>query len=909
MSFLSNGLIRFEEYEIDRARWQLSWHGEPLPLNRKTFDLLLYLVDRRDRVVSKDELLQGLWPEQFVEESNLTQHVFLLRKALSRHESGRKMIETVPGRGYRFNATVEAAQVAEELTIAVTESVTRIRIEEEDTAAIEASALSPHKAFGNRSRSRRIGLFALFAVVLLLSCGLFLRWRSLKRAAAPGALTLPARQTVAVVGFHNSSNRPEDAWLSTAVAEMLASEMTAGDNLRVIPNEDVARAESDLGMTDHPIDSDPKRTSFSHATGADMLVKGSYVVVAQGSTPTIRLMVQAQDAHSGKQLAAISRTGNLADLFQLIDQAGAQLRNDLSRSTSPTEDVQALSGMSRNVDALRLYAEGLERQRNFDSHSARSLFERAIQADPDFAMAHLGLADAWFDLGFMERASKESAEAYRLSTHLPRAERLAVEADYRKLSNDSEHAISLYKALSTFYPDDAAWGLKLAAAQSADGREREAVDTLEALRKLRLTPAEMVELNGIEAGAYAYFDEPLASDKSRAQLDEAVAIADKQGGLSIHGRAFRYKCFALSHIGPVPVAQAACEQSKATFQAIGNLEAVAAATNNLGVLAQQVGDWKQAQTYYEDSRRLYRQLGNLEEEVDEIQNLALLDLSRGELAKALQESTELSRVTGTADDYHTAYEGHRYAATALLLSGHLQEAKVAALDAQHAADKEHSWDFKVYQQARSRDLRGWIAFRSGDLDEAQALFHEALTLVEGAHDEVGEAIFTTDQAGIAIERGRPGKDVVDDVRHAVTALSKIQEESDELIEAETTLAELDLQTGATAEASQAVSKAKKLDSAGDSLDTHLEVLLAEADLQQSLGRANDAKKVLQEEVSTAKGSGYPWFDLSGEIALAELDVKAAPSAQNKSRLHELGQRAERAGFKGLAHKALSGSPG
>src|SRR6202034_2491259 len=93
MSFIANGLIKFEEYEIDRARWQLSWRDEPLPLNRKTFDLLLYLLDHADRVVGKDELLRTLWPESFVEESNLTQHIFLLRKALSRHESGTKIIE------------------------------------------------------------------------------------------------------------------------------------------------------------------------------------------------------------------------------------------------------------------------------------------------------------------------------------------------------------------------------------------------------------------------------------------------------------------------------------------------------------------------------------------------------------------------------------------------------------------------------------------------------------------------------------------------------------------------------------------------------------------------------------------------------------------------------------------------
>jgi DNA-binding winged helix-turn-helix (wHTH) protein len=85
MSFIANGLIRFEGYAIDRHRWQLSWHDEPIQLNRKTFDLLLYLVDHADRVVGKEELLGTLWPESFVEESNLTQHIFLPRKALSRH--------------------------------------------------------------------------------------------------------------------------------------------------------------------------------------------------------------------------------------------------------------------------------------------------------------------------------------------------------------------------------------------------------------------------------------------------------------------------------------------------------------------------------------------------------------------------------------------------------------------------------------------------------------------------------------------------------------------------------------------------------------------------------------------------------------------------------------------------------
>lgn len=909
MSFITNDLVRFEEYEIDRACWQMSWRGEAISLNRKTFDLLLYLVDRRDRVVSKDELLKALWPDQFVEESNLTQHVFLLRKALSRHESGAKVIETVPGRGYRFTAPVDAPPVARQMTIGVTESITRIKIEEE-TGTIGASTPSFNDVSGERSRLPQLALFALLVVGILSSCVLFFRWHSIKRndAKAGGSVASAAlpRPAVAVLGFHNSSNRPEDAWLSTAVAEMLASEMTAGDDLRVIPTEEVARAESDLGIKDSPIDTDPKRTRLSRATGADMLVKGSYVVVGQGATPAIRLMVQLQDAHSGKQLASISKTGNLVELFKLIDEAGAEVRNDLSEGTSRTEEEQALSGMSHNTEALRLYAEGIDRQRNFDAQSARSLFERAVQADPNFALAHLGLADAWSDLGFMERAGKESAEAYKLSANLPRAERLAVEADYRSLSNDSEHAISLYKALSTFYPDNEAWGLKLAAAQREGGQQRDIIETLERIRPLRLTPAEMVEFDGLEAGAYGYLEDSQANDKARARLDEAVAIADKQGGLLIHGRAFKYKCFVLSHIGPVPAAQAACEQAKTTYQAVGNLEAVADAIDDLGVLAQQIGDWQQAQTDYEESRRLYHQLGNLEYEVDSIQNLAMLGISHGELARALQAATELSHITGTSDDYHTAYEGHHFASVALLTAGRLPEAKVEAVEAQRAADKEHPWDFKVYQQARSRDARGWIAFRAGDMSEAQALFHEALTRVEPTHDEAGVATFTTDEASVAVEQGHHEKDVLDGVRHAAEVLSKLQDESDEAIQADLTLAELDLQTGAIAEASQAIEAARKLDGAGDSLDTHLDVLLGEAELQQALGRTNDAKKNLQEEIDAAKAKGFIYSELSGEIALARLDARTERSAENTSRLQALRLQAQRAGFSGLARKSLGG---
>ncbi len=137
-----NDLIRFEGYVIDRPRWTLAWQGEPVALSRKTFDLLLYLIDHRERVVSREELLQALWPEQFIEEGNLTQHIFLLRKEFSRREFGRKIIETISGRGYRFTSRVEVEErigglerVEQQIVVNATNSVTHITIEEEDIEA------------------------------------------------------------------------------------------------------------------------------------------------------------------------------------------------------------------------------------------------------------------------------------------------------------------------------------------------------------------------------------------------------------------------------------------------------------------------------------------------------------------------------------------------------------------------------------------------------------------------------------------------------------------------------------------------------------------------------------------------------------------------------------------------------
>ena len=107
MSAMEKPVYRFGEFELDPDERRLLAHGEPVALTPKVFDTLVLLVERAGHAVSKDELMHALWPRGFVDESNLTKHVWLIRKALD--DGGGACIETVPKHGYRFTAAVERA--------------------------------------------------------------------------------------------------------------------------------------------------------------------------------------------------------------------------------------------------------------------------------------------------------------------------------------------------------------------------------------------------------------------------------------------------------------------------------------------------------------------------------------------------------------------------------------------------------------------------------------------------------------------------------------------------------------------------------------------------------------------------------------------------------------------------------
>ena len=106
MGLIPGRLYEFGPFVLDTAQHVLTRLKEPVPLTKKTYDLLLVLIESKGRMLPKDELIKALWPNSFVEESNLTQQVSALRKVLGEAAGEDRYIVTVPGKGYRFAAAV-----------------------------------------------------------------------------------------------------------------------------------------------------------------------------------------------------------------------------------------------------------------------------------------------------------------------------------------------------------------------------------------------------------------------------------------------------------------------------------------------------------------------------------------------------------------------------------------------------------------------------------------------------------------------------------------------------------------------------------------------------------------------------------------------------------------------------------
>src|SRR5215475_9220067 len=175
-----NNLYEFGPFHLDSAERLLLRDSLPVPLAPKVFDTLVALVQHSGHLLTKDELMQEVWPDSFVEEVNLTVNISALRKALGDDQNGQRYIDTVPKKGYRFVAPVrELANDSAELAV---EKHTRERIgaEEKESGILgenvdaehsaDDKALAAGRLVGAEARWR-LSLVAVAACVALIGLG------------------------------------------------------------------------------------------------------------------------------------------------------------------------------------------------------------------------------------------------------------------------------------------------------------------------------------------------------------------------------------------------------------------------------------------------------------------------------------------------------------------------------------------------------------------------------------------------------------------------------------------------------------------------------------------------------------------------------------------------------------------
>ena len=927
-------LLEFGPFRVDPEQRLLVRDEQPILVSPKAFDLLLILLQRNGQIVLKDDLMRSLWPDTFVEESNLTQHVFLLRKALGDRSQDSSYIVTVPGRGYRFVSQVRTLPGEQSLVVG-SHSQARVVVETRNPMALPIA----------------------FVLLTVLAVGGVLGYRAyLAEQARNSAKTLPpatvkARRSVAVLGFRDLSGRPEDAWLSTALAEMLNTELAAGEKLRLVPGEDVARTRLDLRLPDAETLSKDTLARVRKSLGTDVVVLGSYASLGRKSKGSIRVDLRLQDAVAGDTIAEVATTGTEDDLFDLVSRAGTQLREKLGLGgATMAEAVSVKASLPANPEAARLYAEGLAKLRLFDALAARDLLQQSVLADPKYPLSRSALATAWSALGYDKKAREEANNAFQLSTNLSREDRLVVEGAYRRANHEYGKAIEVYRTLFTLFPDNLDYGLRLAETQQLGSKSNDALATIADLRKLPPPSSSDPRIDLQEATAWIWISN---SQRAQEPLKYALQKGRAQGERLLVARTLRQQCRSSFVLGHIKDAIDACREARDTYAAAGDREGEAATVRFWADAIRQYDPPGPSRVreappetidLYRQALDTFRSIGNEGHAADTMNSLGLLYAMQGEPAAAekmhREALTVLRRIANTA----TAGVATENLGDDLVLQGDLPGAMkfydnalaldLAVGDAGAAADVGYGKAFiqelrgdlpgakagfeeslKQWQKDQDQYDSGYALFSLGevllaesDFASARKALEQSLAMRKEGEDKVLLGETQLELAGLSLEEGRAPSEVETDARQAVEDFKKEKAWDDEALAwalvARALFAEQKFEEAKHA-AAEALPFSEK--------SPHVEIRMGNAIVavrMQALDRSvpsnsavrSLASKRLASIVSEARRRGYFGIELEARLLMCEIEAR---NDQGLAQLHAnvLKRDARSRGFELIARKA------
>jgi eukaryotic-like serine/threonine-protein kinase len=395
---------------------------------------------------------------------------------------------------------------------------------------------------------------------------------------------LTSRPAVALLGFKNLSGKSDAAWISPALSQMLGGQLSAGEHLLIIPSEQVTQGKIDLALPDESALGPETLSRVRDNLGSDYVVLGSFLEL----DGQVRVDLNVQDTAKGETIYTLSDAGPDNKLPDVAARVGDRLRQKLGvAEASPLDAAGAKAAQSASLPATRLYSEGIERLHSFDTAGARDLLERAVSEDPNYALAHASLSQAWGSLGYHSKSVVEAKKAMDLSANLSRENRLAIEAQYRNSIGDKAREAELYKSLFTFYPESLDYGLSLAKSQYYNGQWQEANTTLDALQQLKPPDGDNPRIDHVRSAVALMSGD---STKALALAERVELRASQSGARRLVAESLGIQCYLLSSLGDLAKSLAACDKARKIYSEIADVGGEAKMWGQLAKLAGRRGD-------------------------------------------------------------------------------------------------------------------------------------------------------------------------------------------------------------------------------------------------------------------------------------------------------------------------------
>jgi TolB-like protein/DNA-binding winged helix-turn-helix (wHTH) protein/tetratricopeptide (TPR) repeat protein len=397
-------VTRFGGFELDLRSGELSKQGVRVRLQGKPLLILEVLLERRGQLATRDELRQVLWPgDTFVDfDGGLNTAVNKLRAALGDSADRPRFVETVGGRGYRLIASVEAVEAPPGL---------------QAPAPGPAAVAPPPSDFRAAPRGRRRPVVMLAAVAVVAALGASL-WSRLAPAPTPAGI-----QSLAVLPLKSLSSQSEDDYFADGITEALITQLAGVRSLRVISRQSVMRYK----------DSNRSLPEIAKELGVDAVVEGS---VAR-SGDRVRVTAQLIHAPDDRHLWASSYERDLVDVLALQAEVAAAIAGEVRATLTAPDRARLARNRPVDPEAYDLYLRGRYFfNRRFQDDAAPTIaksvdyLEKAIAKDPQFALAHAALAEAYAPFAHWApiapaavkaRSSRAAARALELDPELEQA--------------------------------------------------------------------------------------------------------------------------------------------------------------------------------------------------------------------------------------------------------------------------------------------------------------------------------------------------------------------------------------------------------------------------------------------------------------------------------------------------------